>query len=123
MAPFLCQLEKVIETVAPFLRSERVKSRKSTITILLESRQGVILLIVDMIACCVERLDRKPYRGLHMKLFFPIYLIINAFERRYFSSLFYLFFTLIIFQIDKHWKIVRVSFSSKYLGICYLKWW
>ena len=25
MAPFLCQLEKVIETVAPFLRSERVK--------------------------------------------------------------------------------------------------
>ena len=25
VAPFLCQLEKVIETVAPFLRSERVK--------------------------------------------------------------------------------------------------
>ena len=58
MALFLCQLEKVIETVAPFLRSERVKNKISkSIGIINKIRNSRILyftFIYPYLIYCIE---------------------------------------------------------------------
>ena len=61
MAPFLCQLEKVIETVAPFLRSERVNYCNSILYNLLKNSILRLQIIQNQAARILTKTPRRDH--------------------------------------------------------------